>query len=34
MMEEKTKKKRGGYRGGAVDLGSNSIKFAGSDDDD
>jgi len=34
FRHEKTKKKRGGYRGGAVDLGSNSIKFADSDDDD
>ena len=28
FRHEKTKRKRGGYRGGAVDLGSNSIKFA------
>ena len=28
FQHEKTKKKRGGYRGGTVDMGSNSIKFA------
>jgi hypothetical protein len=28
---EKTKKKRGTYRGGPIDMGSNSIKFEESD---
>ena len=28
---EKTKKKRGSYRGGQIDFSSNSIKFGGSE---
>ena len=27
FRHEKTKKKRGGYKGGIIDMGSNSIKF-------
>ena len=34
FRHEKTKKKRGGYRGGTVDMGSNSIKYHYSDDDE
>lgn len=28
FRHEKTKKKRGNYKGGAIDMGVNSIKFA------
>jgi hypothetical protein len=34
FRHEKTKKKRGTYRGGPVDMASNSIKFADSDEDE
>ncbi|XP_065047378.1 uncharacterized protein LOC135678459 [Musa acuminata AAA Group] len=34
FRHEKTKKKRGSYRGGQIDLQSHSIKFSYSDDDD
>ncbi len=33
FRKEKDKKKRGSYRGGQIDLGSHSIKFAYSDED-
>ena len=33
FRHEKTKKKRGGYRGGTVDMGSNSVKYVYSDDE-
>ena len=34
FRHEKTKKKRGGYKGGAIDMNaSKSVKFADSDDD-
>lgn len=32
FRHEKTKKKRGNYRGGKIDLGSNSIKFSYDDE--
>ena len=32
FRHEKTKKKRGSYRGGAIDFGVNSIKFDDADD--
>jgi hypothetical protein len=31
---EKTKKKRGTYKGGPIDMGSNSLKFVNSDSED
>jgi len=34
FRHEKTKKKRGTYKGGPIDLASNSIKFVNSDDED
>lgn len=34
FRHEKTKKKRGTYRGGAIDGGVNSIKLGGDDDSD
>jgi len=34
FRHEKTKKKRGTYKGGPIDLASNSIKFINSDDED
>jgi nucleolin len=34
FRHEKTKKKRGTYRGGQIDMNSHSIKFSDSDDDD
>jgi hypothetical protein len=33
FRHEKTKKKRGSYRGGAIDTGVHSIKFGGSDEE-
>lgn len=33
FTHEKNKKKRGGYRGGKIEMGSNSIKFDNSDDE-
>ena len=33
FRHEKTKKKRGTYKGGSVTLASNSIKFDNSDDE-
>ena len=33
FRHEKTKKKRGSYKGGPIDMGVNSIKFESSDDD-
>jgi hypothetical protein len=33
FRHEKTKKKRGSYRGGKIELGTASIKFADSDDE-
>lgn len=33
FRHEKTKKKRGSYRGGVIDLQSHSIKFDNSDDE-
>uniref|UniRef100_A0A0A9D7E0 Srp40 C-terminal domain-containing protein n=1 Tax=Arundo donax TaxID=35708 RepID=A0A0A9D7E0_ARUDO len=33
FRHEKTKKKRGTYRGGQIDLGTHSIKFENSDDE-
>mmetsp|Transcript_50037 Transcript_50037/g.128792 ORF Transcript_50037/g.128792 Transcript_50037/m.128792 type:complete len:101 (-) Transcript_50037:119-421(-) len=33
FRHEKTKKKRGSYRGGAIDLGVNSFKFSHSDEE-
>jgi len=34
FRHEKTKKKRGTYKGGPIDMASNSIKFVNSDDED
>ena len=34
FRHEKTKKKRGGYRGGVLDIGTRSQKFVYDDDDE